>query len=454
MKNTRTLISFAVASTLAGLAGGAQGSGFALIEQNASGLGNAYAGAAAAADDASTIYFNPAGMTKLPGRQAVMAGHLIIPSAKFSNTASTAAGGGFALGSNGGDAGDLAFVPNAYLSWQLSPQWFVGIGVNAPFGLKTDYDADWVGRFHALKSEIKAINVNPSVAFKASDNFSLGFGINYQYVEAEITKAVNYTAVAAGTGNAGLIAATGAANAGSNSVEGDDSAWGFNLGIMFHPTPNTNVGLSYRSAMNLTLSGSVTYTGRPAAMTAALAIPALAAQVGDSPITANLKMPASWSFAVKHQLNPKWDVLFDATRMEWSSIKTLDIVRNSGAVLESVPFNWKDTWRVGLGVNYRYSPVWTFRAGVALDQTPTSDTYRIPRLPDEDRTWVAVGGQYKISKAGALDFGYAHLFVQDPAMNLSGAPALTPALVAGRGALIGNYDSNVNIFSVQYRHNF
>jgi len=455
MKYSRTFMSFAVASALAAFAGGAQASGFALIEQNASGLGNAFAGAAAAADDASTIFFNPAGMTKLPGRQAVVAGHLIIPSSKFANTASTAAGGGFALGTNGGDAGDLAFVPNAYLSWQLSPQWFVGVGVNAPFGLKTDYDAGWVGRFHALKSEIKAINVNPSVAFKASDAFSFGFGLNWQYVEAEITKAVNYTAVAFATANPGLIAAVGAGNAGSNSIEADDSAFGFNFGVMFNPAPNTNIGISYRSAMNLTLDGSASFAARPAALTAAaLVIPALAAQIGDSPITANLKMPASWSLAVKHQINSKWDLLADVTRTEWSSIPALVIVRNSGAVLENVPFNWKDTWRVGLGFNYRHNPDWIFRFGVARDQTPTSDAFRIPRLPDEDRTWLAFGGQYKVSKAGTLDFGYAHLFVKDPTLNLSGPPALSAQLVAGRGALVGAYDSQVNILSMQYRHNF
>jgi long-chain fatty acid transport protein len=450
MKTSRILVRIAVASALAVLSGGAQASGFALIEQNASGLGNAYAGAAAAAEDASTIYFNPAGMTRIPGRQAVGALHLILPSAKFSDTGSTAALGGFALGGNGGDAGGLAAVPNMYLSWQLDPKWFVGVGVTAPFGLATEYDAGWVGRFHALKSEIKTLNINPSVAYKVNDAWSLGFGVNWQKVEAEITKAVNYTAVAA----AALIPGVPLGTEGSNKIEGDDDAWGFNLGLMFHPTPNTNLGFSYRSAMRYTLSGSAAFYSRPAPLQAALVVPALANVIGDSPIDANLKLPASYSFALKHQVDPKWDVLFDATRTEWSSIKQLNIVRSNGFLLEGVPFEWKNTWRVGLGANYRYNQEWTFKGGVAYDQTPTSDVYRIPRLPDEDRTWLSFGAQYKVSKAGTLDVGYAHLFVKDPKLNLTGPPALTPQLAAGRGSLVGSYDNNVNILSAQYRHNF
>ncbi len=451
----RKIIALSVSAALVGTTTTASAAGFALIEQNASGLGNAYAGQAASAQDASTIFFNPAGMTLLPGRQVVGAVNLILPSGKFNNTRSTAAGGGFTLaGGNGGDAGALAAVPNMYLSWQINPAWFVGVGVNAPFGLATEYDAGWLGRFHAIKSEIKTINVNPSVAFKVSDNFSIGAGVNWQRAEAEITKAVNYTAVAAASGSAALAAAVGASNEGSNKIDGNDSSWGFNLGILFKPQPNTTIGVSYRSAMNHTLSGSVVYNNRPAAITGALAIPALFNQVGDGPITAKLKLPASYSFAVKHQVNSKWDLLADATRTQWSSIQSLDIIRSTGTALENVPFQWKDTWRFGLGVNYRYDDAWTLRGGVAFDKSPVDDVYRIPRLPDEDRTWVSFGAQYRITKQGAIDFGYAHLFVKDPSVNLSGLPALPANLVAGRGALVGNYNSQVNIVSLQYRHSF
>jgi long-chain fatty acid transport protein len=452
-----------IGAALVGVAAGAHGSGFQLIEQNASGLGNAYSGQAAAAEDASTIYFNPAGMTKLPGRSVVFAGHLIIPSSRFNNTGTTAAvstvggAGPYALNGAGGDAGDLAVIPNAYLSWQLSPRLFAGVGVSVPFGLATEYDANWMGRFHAIRSSIETININPSIAYKVNDAFSIGAGFNWQRVEAELTKAVNYSFVASAAGIAGVANNT----EGSNKITGNDDAWGFNLGVMFHPRPSTNFGFSYRSAMNYKLSGTALYFGRPATLNAVLAGAAGAAaaaaaqvQIGDSPVTADLKLPATFSMAIKHQVNSKWDLLADATWTEWSSIKTLDVIRDTGALLESTPFEWKNTWRVGVGVNYRYNQAWTLRAGVAYDQTPTSDTYRTPRLPDQDRTWIAGGAQYKLSKAGTIDAGYAHLFVKDPNIALTGPPAISAAAAAGRGNLVGNYDSRVDILSVQYRHSF
>jgi len=461
MRISRTLVSCAVAAAMTGFAGGVQGSGFALIEQNASGIGNAFAGQAASAQDASTIYFNPAGLTRLPGRNLVFAGHLIKPSATFGNTATTPAvstvlgAGLFALNGNGGDAGDLAVVPNAYFSWQLNPQWHVGVGMSAPFGLKTDYDANWMGRFHALKSEFRSVNVNPTVAFKVNESFSIGFGVNWMRAEAELTKAVNYSFVASAGGIPGVPNNT----EGSNRIEGDDDAWGFNLGVLFKAGPNTDVGVSYRSAMNYTLSGSAAFFGRPAAVQAVLAgaagaAAAAAAQVGDSPVTADLKLPASFSIAFKHQVNPNLDILGDATWTEWSTLQALNIIRNTGFVLESTPFNWRDTWRVGLGFNYRPNQAWTLRFGAAYDKTPTSDTYRTPRVPDQSRTWLAIGAQYKVSKAGAIDFGYAHLFVNDAAINMTGPPALTAAQAAGRGSLIGRFDNKVDILSIQYRHSF
>ena len=164
---------------------GAHASGFQLLEQNASGLGNAYAGSAAVAENASTIFYNPAGMTKLKGVNFSGGVNLIRPSFKFDNNGSTGPGG-MPLGSNnGGDAGSTGVVPNLYASWELTPQWFVGLGIGAPFGLMTEYDDDWVGRYHSRKFEIQSININPSIAYKVSDRLSLGAGLNWTYLDAE-----------------------------------------------------------------------------------------------------------------------------------------------------------------------------------------------------------------------------------------------------------------------------
>jgi long-chain fatty acid transport protein len=469
MRRRNDVMTLAIAAALGAGSTSALASGFQLIEQNSSGLGNAYAGQAAAAEDASTVYFNPAGMAYLPGRQAVFAVHVIVPSVQFANIASTAPSStpGFRLGPVGGDATDTITIPNLYLTWAVDPQWTLGLGVNAPFGLRTDYDANWLGRFHALKSDVKTINVNPSVSYKVNDVFAVGFGVNWQRVEAEMTKGVNYSAIAnnalttPGLTPAQLFAlntVAGAAVEGSNRIDGADSSWGYNFGVMINLTDAARVGLAYRSAVGHKLGGQVTYYNRPAVLSAFLpASAALSNQIGDSPVSADIKMPASFSAAVKHKLSPRWDLLADATWTQWTSFESLTIVRTAGlgaGTLEATPQNWRDTWRFGLGANYHHNDAWTMRLGVAYDQTPTDDTYRTPRIPDNSRTWLAIGAQYKVSSAGAIDVGYAHLFVQDASINLSGPPAITAAQAGGRGALVGASQNKVDLFSVQYRHSF
>ena len=222
--------------------------GFALIEQSASGMGNAFAGGAAGAEDASTIFFNPAGMTYLPDNQLVIAVHVIKPSVNFSNNGSHSGVGTTMTGGNGGDAGDLALAPNFYFTKAVSDSVRLGIGVNAPFGLKTEYDSDWAGRYQALKSELKTININPSVAFKVNNMISLGAGVSYQRAEATLTNAVDFGTICAGTALKAACAGTGVTPQkadGLASIKGDDWSWGYNLGAKYRCTPESHVDIGY-----------------------------------------------------------------------------------------------------------------------------------------------------------------------------------------------------------------
>lgn len=448
IKANHRFLAWSVAAAWAATATGVNAGGFQLTEQNASGLGNAYAGQGASAQDASTIFFNPAGMTKLPGRNAVGALNVIRPSAKFTDNGSTRAPLQPTLGGNGGDAGDTAFVPSAYFSWQLGPRLFAGIGVGAPFGLKTEYDTNFVGRFHAIESELKTININPSVAYKVNDMFSVGAGINFQHVEATLSNAVNYSAAAFRAGGAAALAAVGGpGREGIATVEGNDSGWGYNLGAMIDLDPRTRIGLAYRSSIKYTLEGSATFSNRPAL---------LAAGLPDGPVRADVKLPATASVSLFHKVNPKWDVLGDVGWTDWSVLKTLDVRRSSGALLSTTPLNWKDTWRAGLGANYHQNDQWTLRMGVAYDRSPVEAADRSPRVPDQHRKWVAVGAQYRVSKQLAVDVGYAHLFVSDSGVNLCNAAqaAANAAACAGKNNLVGRFANKVNILSAQARYSF
>jgi long-chain fatty acid transport protein len=432
-------------------AGSAHAAGFALMEQNASGLGNAYAGQAAAAEDASTIFFNPAGMTRLQGRQVVVGGNFIRPKTEFNDNGSTPPfleppapplPLGHAPGGDGGDAGDLSFVPHGYLSWELVPsKVWVGVGVGVPFGLKTDYDDDWVGRFHGTKSEVKTLNINPSIAWKANETVSLGFGLNLQKFDAELANAVSYTAAILGGGGPYVPGLEGLA-----TVEGDDWGWGWNAGVMLDLTPDTRVGISYRSKIKFELDGDVKFANRPAALAAAL-------PNGD--IEADVKVPDTLSIGVAHQLTPKTQLLADYTWTGWDSIQDISIYRDTGAGLSRLELNMHDSWRMGVGLNYQLNDAWKLRAGIAYDRSAIRDG-RTPRLPDEDRLWFTLGAQLALSKQAAIDVGYAFITTRGDASvnqpNFATPKAGFPN--SPRGNLVGDYDANVHIVGIQARYSF
>src|SRR6266853_2070292 len=415
----KTALSLAVAGAFAGSVSQAHASAFALIEQSASGLGNSYAGAAAAAEDASTIFYNPAGMSLLPGGMQVSAGLALINlSAKFSDSGSVAAGGR-TLGGNGGDAGDLSAVPNAYFAMDVAPNWKAGVGVSVPFGLKTEYDPTWMGRFQAIKSDISTLNLNPSASYKLNETVSLGFGVNYQSIDAEFTNAVNL----------------GAGGETTADIKAKDSgSLGYNLGAMFQLAPDTRLGVSYRSSIKYHLTGTANFASP---------------LVPSGNVSVDIKMPDSESIALQHRLNPGWTLLADVTRTGWSKIKDLTIMRDTGATLSTTPENFRNTWRVGVGAVHRYDDAWSIKMGLAYDQTPVNDTDRTARLPDNNRLWLSVGGQYKLSKDSTLDFGYAHLFIKDAPIN-----QLNPTPPAGNGQLVGTYKGSVDIFGAQFAYRF
>ena len=446
MKNfEKKILVVAMSSALALASGSAFASGFALIEQGASGMGNAYAGRTSIADDASTIFDNPAGMSRLSGTQIAATVNAIDFSSKYSGTLNGTAPLQTSIGGTGGNAGDLAWVPNVHFVTEINPDMRFGLSVNAPFGLQTNYDTTWMGRFQAIKSQIKTINLNPSVSWRLNDTVSLGAGVSYQRITGELSSAVNYSAAAFSVGGLGAVAAIGGTGIeGVSTVTGSDNAWGYNFGALFTLSPQTRIGLAYRSAIKYTLKGTVSFTNVPAL---------LAAGFATGPVSLALKMPDSWSAGVFHQLDDHWDIMANASRTGWSALQQLRIDRSNGTNLTTVPENWRDTWRVAVGSNYHYNERWTARIGVAYDQSPVSDLYRTARIPDSDRTWLSLGGQYKPGKDDALDFAYTHLFMKNATVNQSAA-VNTNLAAGGAGYLLGSYSNSVNMLSVQYTHNF
>jgi long-chain fatty acid transport protein len=406
--------------------------GFQLLEQNASGMGNAYAGSAAIADNASTIFFNPAGMTRLEGINVSAGASAIQPSFKFKNNGSTVPAGSAGNGGNGGDAGSLGVVPNAYISWQLNPSWYVGLGIGAPFGLMTEYEDDnWSGRYHSKKFSIESINVNPSVAYKVNDQLSIGAGVNWMHLDAEFSRAVPF----------------GPAGDGDATVKMKGDGWGWNLGMTYQITPETRLGLSYRSKVKIDASGKTKVTNRsvPAPVFNGLGFPAQANA------STTVELPDTAVFSVVHDLNSQWQLLGDISWTGWSSIKSLDIKNvgpNPRITDDGLDLRFRDTWRLALGANYKLNHQWTLKTGVAYDQSPVdSSKYRPTSLPDNDRYWLSLGVQYNYSDRTTVDVGYTHLFLKDTSIDNDTAAAT-------KGTVRGEYKSNANMVGIQLSHRF
>jgi len=413
------LIAAGFAATCAASAQIAAAAGFALIEQSGSGMGNAFAGAAATAEDASTVFFNPAGMSYLPGPQIVVAGHAVNLSTEFTNTGSSPVGGG-----NGGNAGDLLFVPNLYFAMPIGAFAF-GIGANAPFGLATEYDSTWVGRFQGIKSELTTVNINPSVSYKINDMFSVGGGVNYQRTDVELTNAVALAPLVFG----------------ASSLKADDDAWGWNLGVIAQISPDMRVGFSYRSPIKYELEGNITVTGP----TGAVVAPA------SEPARADVTFPDMFSVGVMQKFNDKWDFMGDITFTHWNHVDTIDVFGlRTGQQKDQLVLKLENSWRIAFGLNYHYNDRWTFKGGAAWDQSPVNDVYRTVRLPDEDRYWVSIGAKYRFNNKFSVDLGYAHLFVNDTSINQTRTQFNSTFTTTVRG----DYEASVDLFSLQLTYTF
>jgi long-chain fatty acid transport protein len=378
------------------------------------------------------MYFNPATLSLLGAPQAAIGIAAIDIQAKFDDRGSTlplAGAGLLPRGSTHDDAGDTIPLPSAYFGMPLGERLAFGFGVNAPFGLKTDYNDPWVGRFQGIRSKLYTVNANPAVSFKVNDMLSLGLGLDYQYANAELTNAV----------------ILGLGTEGRARLKVDDSAWGWNAGALFQLPSQTRIGVSYRSHLDYHLSGNTTVT-----TLAGTTIPTVS-----GPTTASIRFPDSAEISIAQPLGNGFELRADASWIHWNTIDSI-VARDSATGLprDILQFRFKNTKRYALGAAYKMNEQWTFRAGTAYDESPVQDAFRTVRLPDDDRVWATVGARWQPTQQLMFDAGYAHLFVHGATINtartqLGGAPA-----AAFTSVVTGNYDNAVNILSLQATYAF
>jgi len=396
--------------------------GFSLNEQSAATSGYANAGAAAHAEDASTVFFNPAGMSKLSGTNvSVGASYLDIDAEAKGSTQETTNRLGYPEeGSEGGDIADPAILPSIFVTHEVNDSIDVGFALHAPYGLAADYDNDFEGKFFADKTELSVISFSPSLSLNNGQGLSMGVGINIMYAEGRLSRYQDIRGLlmkkGATAAQAQAIANDYESNFGApySDVEGDDVATNFRVGFIYDIAETTQIGLTYQTATEFELEGDVKVTGAPNANDRSAAgliqsqLPTLSEKA-----SVPLDIPESVTFGLSHNLTDTITLLAGATYARWSRFEELDVYSeegNNGEVsgllqtsgdqpLTHVTEEWKNTWQFNVGGIWQATPAWQLKAGYAYDESPV-DEYVTARIPSQDRHWLALGTQWKDVRNG------------------------------------------------------
>lgn len=386
-------------------------SGFAVSDKSVSSLGSAFAGVAAQAEDASVVYTNPAAMQRLSGSTLSLAAHYIAPHATFTDQGSSTGG------SNPGDAGRAKLAPNLYYVTELSPEARFGFGLYVPFALGLEYDDQWHGRYHSIKSEMTTLNLSPALSWQLTPNLSVGGSLDVQYLTAELSQAVDF----------GAMLGSPETMDGKQTLKGDNWDMGFSLGLHYLPTEHLQLGLTYHSDTRQNISGTSVFENAGA----------LAGTFTDSAGSTRVHLPESASLSAAWAVNERLTLLADYTWTAWSRHKEFR-VDFANTLADSVStYNWRDTGFYALGLNYRLGPQWLLRAGVAYDESPVPDAaHRTPIGPDNDRRWYALGATYAPGAAFSVDAALAYIDMDDALINNTDSQNHT---LTGRYRLSGGF---------------
>lgn len=430
--------------------GGALAAGYALKEQSVKAQGNAFAGATAGAEDVSYMFFNPAALGWRDDYEVdLIATYIAARSELEDASASTIGGAPIGGRDKHGDIGEDAVLPSFYLAAPLGAGLRAGVGINVPFGLATDYPDSWVGRYHALKSRLDTVNINPALAWRANEWLSLGLGFQAQYADGELTNAIDFGTIGAAPGVEIPFAAPGTQD-GFARLKGDDWAYGWNAGALVEPVPGTRLGVSYRSEIEHELEGDVDFSGDDAGI-ATILRSAPGNPFTDTDVQLDVTTPATLSFGVHQDVTSRWAVMAEAQWTDWSTFDQLTIQFDNPAQPDSVTEEeWEDSWFFALGSTFKPTDTVTLRAGVAYDQSPVKDKFRTPRIPDEDRYWLSVGAGWKPAPWIDLDGSLTYIQIKDSELDL----AATDTGSTFRGNLEADYDSNIVIVGLSARLRF
>lgn len=452
MSHIRSFRASALALAVLGalVAGQAGASGFQLREQSVKNLGKSNAGSLVG-KDASNVSLNPAAMTNLDKNTFQADITVIDLTAEFTGSGRVLGSPAAPLsGGNGGDPGDPTVVPNMAAVFPLHGAlegMTIGASVGAPFGLKTEYEPGWVGRYRALASDVKTVDLTLSVAFKATDGVSIGAGLIYERADVTLSKAIDFgTAICASGNPANCFTPSYPFKPqqldGTFEVSGDSTSVGYVVGAQIAPNDKLAMGFSHRSEIKHDLEGTLDFANVPALL-------GNDPRFKDGDGGARLVTPSITTLSISYGFTDGFRVMADYQSTGWSSLKDVTIKRDNGTIVGSEPFEWEDTDFVSLGAEFDISDAFTIRGGVAQDESPTNDTHRTPRLPDNDRMLYSIGATWNMSENISIDAAFQRITIDSPTINLP-----VDAAAGNTSTLVGEYDGHANLFGVSMQYRF
>lgn len=445
-----TALALGIAGVLA--YGDVHAAAFQLKENSVKAQGRAMAGSASAKGDASVVVNNPAVMSTFTERTLQADVTAIDLSYEFSGSGTAATGTPFQqplTGGNGGDAGDVAAVPAASFILPLSGDFeylTLGMMISAPFGLKTEYDDGWKGRYHALESDVKIVDLTLAASLELSDTFSVGAGLIYEHADVTLSNAVDFGTIVCSRSPAACVGPTAQfgpqRNDGFASINGTHNGLGWIVGVNWRPSDKWSLGYSHRSEVDHELDGDSVFEV-PANVRAALGNSVFINGGGG----ADLTTPAVDAFSATYYATDRLTVMAEATRTDWSSLQEIRIEFDNPAQPDSVEdYNWDENWFYSIGGEYKFSDAFTFRAGVARDDSPVSRPYRTPRLPDQDRMWYSLGLTWNVSEHFELSASYVKIDIVDtPEVDLT---------TSTRARLVGDFEGGADLYGVSMQYKF
>ena len=420
--NATTLKRALVASALgagAAACGTAGAGGISLYEVGTADVGLASAGYSARAQDASTVFTNPAGMTRLAGNQLTLGAQVLHADLGFSIGQGTTA----ALGSNDG-GNPVGWFPGGgmFYSHSVSPDVKVGLAITGNFGLAVKYDEGWVGRYRAQEGTLLGVSILPSAAWRVNENLSLGASLNAMVGKLDNKVAVN-----------NIIGPDG-------SLTLADNVWGFgaNLGLLYEPDRGTRFGITWNSPVNLDFRATTQWDGLAPGVRALLASRGLLNANVDLGVT----VPQGVNASFYREVDPRWAILGSVGWQQWSRFGEVEIgVDTNNPVGVTTSLNYKDTWHVAAGAQYKLSDAWLLNAGVAYDSGFQDNNSVSLALPANAAWRFGVGGQKEESRTFSWGWSVEYLYGGNLHTNVSGN---APVALGGRGDVVGSFN-NVGI---------